>query len=235
MTESVAWGVTSRGVRPVPPVVTMSPWRRAASRNAASIPARSSGTTSRSTLNPRAASRSATADPLSSSRTPAALPSLAVRTRALRVAPLAAPLVDNPPGCPLARAMLRRRGGFSAIAGAVPVAAPPAGLQDELDRADLDSAFDALDHVVDRQRGHRSRRQGLHLYTGRAGRRRLGPDPEDARAPIRRHRDDEVGQREGMAERNQFARPLATHDTGQLGYAEDVALRPAAVDHQAPR
>ena len=38
-----------------------------------------------------------------------------------------------------------------------------------------------------------------------------------------------------MAERDQLARPLAAHDAGELGDAEDVALRAAAVDDQAHR
>jgi hypothetical protein len=38
-----------------------------------------------------------------------------------------------------------------------------------------------------------------------------------------------------VAERDQVARPLAGHHAGQLGHAEDVALRPAAVDDEAHR
>ena len=38
-----------------------------------------------------------------------------------------------------------------------------------------------------------------------------------------------------MAERDQLAGPLAAHHAGQLGDAEDVALRPAAVDDEAHR
>ena len=50
-----------------------------------------------------------------------------------------------------------------------------------------------------------------------------------------RDRHDQVGQRERVAERDQVARPLAAHDAGQLGHAQDVALRPAAVDDEAHR
>ena len=120
-------------------------------------------------------------------------------------------------------------------ARAVPLAALAAGLRDQPDGADLDAPLDALDHVVDRQRGDARRRQRLHLDPGRAGRGGLRPHPEHARGAVRRHRDDEVGQGQRVAERDQVARPLAAHHAGELGDAEDVALRPAAVDHEAHR
>ena len=38
-----------------------------------------------------------------------------------------------------------------------------------------------------------------------------------------------------MAERDELPRPLGGHDAGELRDGEDVALRPAAVDHQGER
>ena len=80
--------------------------------------------------------------------------------------------------CPAPRRPAGRR-------GASHVAALAAGLRDEPDGPDLDAALDALDHVVDRQGRDRRRGHRLHLDAGRAGRRGLGPDAQDARGPIR--------------------------------------------------
>ena len=44
----------------------------------------------------------------------------------------------------------------------------PPDLRDEADRPDLDAALDALDHVVDGERRHGGRGQGLHLDAGLA-------------------------------------------------------------------
>ena len=75
--------------------------------------------------------------------------------------------------------------GPALVGGPVPLAALAAGLRDQPDRPDLDAPLDALDHVVDRERGDRRRRQRLHLDAGRAGRRGLGPDPQPAGGAIR--------------------------------------------------
>ena len=84
ITARVASGVTSRGPKPVPPVVTMRPVPRAArSLSRASIAPRSSATRERST-EPKPAERSADSatSPERSSRVPAETPSETVSTAA---------------------------------------------------------------------------------------------------------------------------------------------------------
>jgi hypothetical protein len=82
-TAQVASGVTSRTVRPVPPVVTIRRCTPAAQRNASSIASCSSATVRcPSTENPYSRNKSATAGPERSSRSPRAHRSLTVRTKA---------------------------------------------------------------------------------------------------------------------------------------------------------
>ncbi len=168
MTAAVAWGVTSRGVSPVPPVVTMSGWFADPSTRAASIAHCSSGIRSRSTVKPRAARRSSTRAPEVSSRAPAAAPSLAVMTSAVRPAirswvPLiggsrvALALRPHASCDPRARPRLGVLRGLRRWRLADPRAALAPGLGDEPDAPDLDAAFHALDHVIDRQGGDRRR------------------------------------------------------------------------------
>ncbi len=82
MTSLVPSGVWSRGAKPVPPVVTTSPWKLADTR--ASSPATAatpSATTERSTtVNPAPVSASCRASPDRSSRVPATTPSETVTT-----------------------------------------------------------------------------------------------------------------------------------------------------------
>ena len=125
--------------------------------------------------------------------------------------------------------------GASGPAGRIQSPLLPPLLRDEADRADLDAALDALDHVVDGQGGDGRRGHRLHLDAGLAGRRGLGADAQHAGRAVRRDRHLEVGQRQRMAERDQLAGALAAHDAGELGDAQDVALGAAAVDDEAQR
>ncbi len=85
--ERVASGVTSRGVIPVPPVVTTSRARDACSRRAEASCSRSSGTIKmRSTENPASRRRAETSGPDRSSRRPAKQESLTVMTTAFTLA-----------------------------------------------------------------------------------------------------------------------------------------------------
>src|SRR5690349_23966578 len=83
-TSRVASGVTSRGARPVPPVVRTRRDEAASALIAAAISSRSSGTTRRSTSYPSPRSSSSSASPLRSSRVPATTPSDTVSTAAFR-------------------------------------------------------------------------------------------------------------------------------------------------------
>src|ERR1700730_2291699 len=84
-TPRVASGVTSRGPRPVPPVVTTRSCSSEPSTRNAAMPLASSGTTPmRLTSKPAAASSSRPAGPLSSAIRPAAARSLTVSTTALK-------------------------------------------------------------------------------------------------------------------------------------------------------
>ncbi len=97
-TAFVASGVTSRGPNPVPPVVTTSPWTAASSRNARSISARSSGTTTRLlTSNPAARRSASAASPDASSRVPFETPSDTVMTAARRAGSAMATILPSRP------------------------------------------------------------------------------------------------------------------------------------------
>ncbi len=113
---------------------------------------------------------------------------------------------------------------------AMPIARAATGLRQESDGADLDPALDPLDHVVDRQRGHGSGRQRLHLHAGRSGRGRLGADPQPTGCAVGRDLDEQVGQRQWVTQRDQLGGPLGCHDAGELGDRQDIALRTRAVD-----
>ena len=97
------------------------------------------------------------AAPEASSRTPALTPSLAVSTRARRIGwrlrpPVALrPLPIRPAARSPGRGARRRRGRPGRLADPLPALA--ATLARQADGADLDAALDALDHVVDGQRG----------------------------------------------------------------------------------
>ena len=88
---------------------------------------------------------------------------------------------DRRPARPAAAARRRAARPPAAVGRSVPLAALAAGLRHEPDRSDLHAALDALDHVVDRQRGHGRRGQRLHLDAGRAGGRGLGADAQPTR------------------------------------------------------
>src|SRR5262245_6495389 len=228
MTRLVAWGVTSRGVRPVPPVVTTSGWRATPLARASAIASSSSATTMRSTSKPSARSRASSRAPDSSSRTPWVTPSLAVRTRALRVTvDSAATLAADATGgaSPWLRARTRTH-----VGGSLPCPALAARLGDQADALDLDAALDPLDHVVDGQRRDRGGGHRLHLDAGLGRGGRLGADAQHARGAVRCHRDDQIGQRQRMAERDELAGSLAAHDTRQLRHTQDIALRAPTVD-----
>jgi len=93
-TALVASGVTSRGPKPVPPVVTTRSAEAAMRRMAASISGSSSATTAVSAISkPDVASRSASARPESSVRVPWKTPSLTVRMAARRSWPIGHPLL----------------------------------------------------------------------------------------------------------------------------------------------
>src|SRR5690349_12525716 len=55
------------------------------------------------------------------------------------------------------------------LALAAPGPAAPAGLLDERDGGDLDTALERLDHVVDGEGGDRRRGHRLHLHAGAGG------------------------------------------------------------------
>ena len=98
---------------------------------------------------------------------------------------------------------------------------------------DLDALLDALHHVVDREGGDARGHERFHLDARRPDRRRLGPDPQGGGGAVGRDRDHQVGQRQGVAQRDQVGGLLAAHDSRDLGDGEDVALRATAVDDQA--
>ena len=182
MTASVAWGVTSRGVRPVPPVVMTSGWCEAPALSAPSIAGRSSLTSS--ALDGEAELLEAPCDAGAgvSSRSPAALRSLAVSTSADR------PLIPDPASSGRScRPHGRPASGGRrpcVVGGTMPVAALAAGLGHEPDGADLDALLDALDHVVDRRAPRRTPpwnsistpvRRSSRPRRGRGAPRRPGP------------------------------------------------------------
>ena len=86
-TSRVASGVTSRGVRPVPPVVRTTRASVASPRSASAISSRSSGTRRRTTSYPSSRRSCSSRSPLRSSRVPATTPSETVSTAAFRPAP----------------------------------------------------------------------------------------------------------------------------------------------------
>src|SRR5687768_13759995 len=55
------------------------------------------------------------------------------------------------------------------LLSAFPGSAAPAGLPEQAHRPNLDSAFDALHHVIKRERSDRRRGHRLHLHSGAAG------------------------------------------------------------------
>ena len=189
MTASVAWGVTSRGVRPVPPVVTTSGWRAAAALSAPSIAGRSSGDdfaldAEAERLEPLRDGR----PPDVSSRSPAAPRSLAVSTQrrsaahgvALAVLPLVIRPATRSPGFVVRAAVgLGRR-----AVGASRRSCRRSSRRSRTARISTPS-LDALDHVVDRQRGDRRRGQRLHLDAGlvRSSRPRRGRGARRRRDP----------------------------------------------------
>src|SRR3990172_7790762 len=130
------------------------------------ISVRSSPMTSRSTVAPSEARRSASAAPDSSVRTPLATPAPPVRTRArvpgssrCTASPATSALAADPAGGPIPgppRGTRRRRAsGHGRIRVPAPLAAPATGLRDDAEAPDLDAPFDTLDHVVDGEGGDR--------------------------------------------------------------------------------
>src|SRR4051812_42883524 len=127
----------------------------------------SSAATPCSTVKPSRSRRWARASPDSSRRDPAATPSLTVRTKA-RVPsgtrhasgtgerpPPSATLADSSRDAIAGPANGGSAGspGRTLLPGAMPLAALPARLLEEVDRPNLHATLDALDHVVRRERG----------------------------------------------------------------------------------
>src|SRR5450759_4969706 len=115
----------------------------------------------------------------------------------------------------------------------MPLARLAADLAHEPNMTDFHALLDALDHVVDGQGRDARCHERLHLHSGRPHRGCLGTDAQGGGGPIRRDRDDEVGQRQRVAERDEVGRSLAAHDAGELRDRQHVALGAAAVDDEA--
>jgi hypothetical protein len=110
------------------------------------------------------------------------------------------------------------------------VAGLAAGLLDQAHGLDDHALLGGLEHVVDRQAGHRDGGQGLHLDARLA----LQLDPGHHRQPalgrLDRHLD--LGQRQRVAERDQVGGLLGRHHPGDLGHGADVALAAGSGDGQ---
>src|SRR4051812_13762441 len=81
-------------------------------------------------------------------------------------------------------------------------------LLDEVDALDADAALDRLHHVVDGEAGNRYRGERFHLDAGRAGDFHRGPDDAPRQLAVRLDVERDLRQRQRMAKRDQFGRPL---------------------------
>ncbi len=111
---------------------------------------------------------------------------------------------------------------------APPVAASPPLLLLQPDGPDLDPPLGRLDHVIDRERGRRCRRQRLHLDAGAVDGPCRRPNPDARQGPVDGQVDVAAGQAHRVTERNQLGRPSGGHDPGQPRHRQDVSLAPDA-------
>src|SRR5262245_7254029 len=114
---------------------------------------------------------------------------------------------------------------ISAPGGSAPVARFAAGLLAQLQALDRDALVERLRHVVDRERGQRGARQGLHLDARLAGGAR--PAAHLEQVLVARHDLElDVLERQRMAERDELARALGREEPGAARDLRDRSLRP---------
>src|SRR5829696_5687109 len=110
-----------------------------------------------------------------------------------------------------------------------------ADLLDEMDAFDANAALDRLDHVVDRKTGDRHRRQRFHLDACRTGDLDGGADDAAGQFFVWRDVEGDLGQRQRVAQRDEFRGALGRHDAGDAGGAQHVALFGVSGDDQIER
>ena len=104
------------------------------------------------------------------------------------------------------------------------MAALAADFFDEVDILETHALIDGLAHIVDRQQSHGYARQGFHFDAGLAVALDSTAAFEFTSIVVEDEFDAAFGQIEDMAERDEVARPLGSHDAGNAGHAEDIAF-----------
>src|SRR5579862_1364290 len=112
------------------------------------------------------------------------------------------------------------------------MAAAAAALFDEPNAFDAHAAFDRFDHVVDREAGDRDRGERFHLDAGFAGNFDPRSHLYSRQFDVGRDVDLDLGDGQGMAQRDQFMGAFCGHDTGEPRGAEDIALFRIALAHE---
>ena len=110
-----------------------------------------------------------------------------------------------------------------------------AALFDQMNALDAHAALGRLHHVVDREARDRHGGERLHLDAGLAFELAGRAHDQARELLVRRDVDLDLGQRERMAERDQFVRLLRRHDAGDARGAEHVALLGVALEHEIER
>lgn len=104
---------------------------------------------------------------------------------------------------------------------------------EEADAFDDHAAIDGLAHVVDGEQGDAGSGEGLHLDAGAADRFGGGAAVDGVAGAVEAEFEADLGEDDGVAERDQVGGTFAGHDAGETGDAEDVAfLALAGFDHR---
>src|SRR5262249_7446433 len=107
-----------------------------------------------------------------------------------------------------------------------------AGLLDQPNAGELNSAVNGLYHVVDGEAGDRDRGQRFHLDTGLRLDLCRSLDADAGGITGRREIDGDLRQGQKMAQRDQLMRPLCGNYAGDTRRDEHIALRRFPVQDQ---
>src|SRR5216684_2435681 len=118
---------------------------------------------------------------------------------------------------------------------APPVPARATRFFEQPNRLDLHPPVRCLHHVLNRQQGHRDRRERLHFHPRPPYRLSGRPDPHSRQPFVQRRVDFHVVQPERVAQRDQLGRPLRRQRPRHLTHRQDVALGHLLLGHQPER